>query len=170
MFWLTEASVSSNNLSAVETYEHVDSASSPTSLQLMGGGRKLGEPSRYSPDIPKPAAPEDLGAGAALSGTPTSVPRITKSHSTLPTSSPSWGVVPTTSTSMAPWKAPPAPDTPSTSATAGRSKPEVTTTRSLALTVDDAIKGRHRVLSGAPQTDERPGPMRRDFCHDGTTF
>jgi hypothetical protein len=35
------------------------------------------------------------------------------------------------------------PGTPSTGATIGRGKPEVTTPRSPTLAVDDAIKGRH---------------------------
>jgi hypothetical protein len=36
MFWWTEASVSCNNLSMAGTCKHVDFASNPTRLQLMG--------------------------------------------------------------------------------------------------------------------------------------
>jgi hypothetical protein len=39
MFRSTEASISCSNLSATVTYEHMDSASSPTRLQLIGDGR-----------------------------------------------------------------------------------------------------------------------------------
>jgi hypothetical protein len=49
MLRLTEASVSCNNLSAVATCEHANSASSPTRLQSIGGGRKLREPGTCSP-------------------------------------------------------------------------------------------------------------------------
>jgi hypothetical protein len=42
MFWSIEASISCNNLSVAVTHEHADFASSPTSLQLMGGGENLG--------------------------------------------------------------------------------------------------------------------------------
>jgi hypothetical protein len=37
MFWWTEVSASCSNLSAAATYEHADSASSCTRLQLIGG-------------------------------------------------------------------------------------------------------------------------------------
>jgi hypothetical protein len=41
MFWWTKVSVSCSILSAVATCEHIDSASSPTCLQLMCGGGKV---------------------------------------------------------------------------------------------------------------------------------
>jgi hypothetical protein len=146
MFWSTEASISCNDLSMMMTHEHANSASSPTYLQLMGRGRKLGEPGRYSPDTLGPAAFEDPQAGAtspgvALLRTPVWALHITKSSSKLPASSPSWGPIPSTST-------PAAPGTPDTGATIGRGKPEVTTARSPTLVVDDAIKGRHRGVIG----------------------
>jgi hypothetical protein len=50
------------------TREHADSTSSPTRLQLMGGGGKTGEPDKYSPDTPGPTAAEDLDAGGTLRG------------------------------------------------------------------------------------------------------
>jgi hypothetical protein len=65
MFWLTEANVSCNNLSVVVTCEHVSSASSPTHLQSIGGGRMLGQLGKRSPNNPEPMAPDDPGAGAA---------------------------------------------------------------------------------------------------------
>jgi hypothetical protein len=39
-----------------------------------------------------------------------------------------------------------------------------------ALAGDDIIKGKHGRIDGTPQTDERPGPMRRDSYHHSTTF
>jgi hypothetical protein len=96
MFRWTEANISYSNLSVVVTCEHGDSASSPTRLQLMGGGRESGEPNKYSPDIPVPMALEDPRAGAAspratLSGTPAPAPCTTKSCNKLPMLSPSRG-------------------------------------------------------------------------------
>jgi hypothetical protein len=52
MFWPTEAKVSCNNLSVLVTYEHMSSVLSSTHLQLIGGGGRLGEPSRSKPDTP----------------------------------------------------------------------------------------------------------------------
>jgi hypothetical protein len=96
MFQWTEASVSCSNLSAAVTYEHSDSTSSPTHLQLMGGGGELGEPGKYNPDISRPTALQDPGAGAAsprtpLPGVPSPVPHTTKSYNKLLTLSPSQG-------------------------------------------------------------------------------
>jgi hypothetical protein len=85
MLWWTEASISYSNLSALATCEHANSGSSPTHLQLMGGGGKAREPGRYSLDAPKPVAPEDPGARAAK-------PRVI-----LP-ETPDRGLAPTTST------------------------------------------------------------------------
>jgi hypothetical protein len=65
MFWLTEANVSCNNLSAVVTHEHVNSASSLTHLQSLGRGRMLGQLGKRSPNNPEPMASDDPGAGAA---------------------------------------------------------------------------------------------------------
>jgi hypothetical protein len=65
MFRSTEASISCSNLSATVTYEHMDSASSPTRLQLIGDGRITREPDRCSPDTPRPAVPKDPRARAA---------------------------------------------------------------------------------------------------------
>jgi hypothetical protein len=64
-----------HNLSVVMTRKHIDSASSPTCLQLMGGGGKPGEPGRYSPDTLGLVAPEEpraraVSPGAALPGAP----------------------------------------------------------------------------------------------------
>jgi hypothetical protein len=113
MFWCIGASVSCNNLSVVATCEHTDSASSPTYHQLMGAGRKWGEPGKRSPDIPGPSVLEDPGAGnaspeAAHPGTPAPTPRTTKSRSELSASSLSWGPAPTTFWSAVPCNAPPA--------------------------------------------------------------
>jgi hypothetical protein len=68
MLWWIKAKVSCINLSVVVTCEHVDSVSSPTRLKLMGGGREPGEPGKYNPDILKPMALEDPGAGAVSPG------------------------------------------------------------------------------------------------------
>jgi hypothetical protein len=113
MFWLTEASMSCNHLSTVATDEHVDSASSPTRLQLLDGGGKLGDPGRYSPDTLGPTTLEDPGAVAASSGvtllrTPASALCTPKSRSKLSVSLPSRGTAPTTSTLVVPYDAPPA--------------------------------------------------------------
>jgi hypothetical protein len=120
----------------------------------MGGAEKLGDLDRYSLDTLRPMTPEDPGAGAvspgaALLGTPASVQCITKSRSKLSTSSPSSGLVPTTSTPVAPYEAPPAPST-----TPSRGKLMVTTASSLTLVVDYAIKGRHGGITGY-NTDRR---------------
>jgi hypothetical protein len=101
MFWWTEVNILTSNLSAAATYEHIDSASSPTHLQLRCGGRKPGEPGKRDPDIPRPLVLEDPRAGAAspevaLLKTPAPAPRTTKSHSELSVSSPTWGPAPST--------------------------------------------------------------------------
>jgi hypothetical protein len=92
-----------NNLSVAVTCEHANFALSPTRLQLIGGGGKLGEPGRSSPDTPMSATPKDLGAGyasseAALLGTLMPVPCITKSHREPSVSSLGWGLTPSTLT------------------------------------------------------------------------
>jgi hypothetical protein len=157
MFWLTETNMSCNNLSAIVTHEHADSASSPTHLQLMGRSRKLGEPSMYIRDTHGTRGPGCWG-------------HIMKSRSKLPLSSPSRGPAPTTLTPIAPCDAPLALAILGTSATTGRGEPGVMTARSPALVVDDTIKGSTGMLSGAPQTDGQSGLMRHDSCHHGTTF
>jgi hypothetical protein len=43
MLWSTKTSISCNNLSAMSTHEHANSVSSPTYLQLISRGGKLGE-------------------------------------------------------------------------------------------------------------------------------
>jgi hypothetical protein len=63
MFELTEVSVSCSNLSVVVTCEHTDSALSPTCLQSIGGGGKLGEHGRCSPNTLGPAVPKTRGLG-----------------------------------------------------------------------------------------------------------
>jgi hypothetical protein len=68
MFRSTEANVSCNNLSVAATHEHVNSASSLTRLQSIGGGRMLREPDRSSLDTPGPAALMNPGARAASPG------------------------------------------------------------------------------------------------------
>jgi hypothetical protein len=65
MFRLTQTSISCSNLSAVATYEHVDSSSSSTHLQLIGKGGALGELSKYSPDTPRLPVLEDAVVEAA---------------------------------------------------------------------------------------------------------
>jgi hypothetical protein len=111
MFQLTETSVLCNNLSVVTTCEHVDSTSYPTRLQSIGRGEKPGEPDMGSPNNPRLVVPEDPGAGAvspgvALPGTLMQVPRLTKSRNKLPTSSPSQGLAPSTSTLVEPGDTP----------------------------------------------------------------
>jgi hypothetical protein len=64
MFWWTKDSVSCSSLSTVATCKHVDYASSPTHLQLMGGGGKPREPGRYNPDTLGPAELKDSGVEA----------------------------------------------------------------------------------------------------------
>jgi hypothetical protein len=75
------------------------------------------------------------------------MPVITKSRSELPTSSPSWAPAPTTLTSLAPCVVPPMLGTLSTGATTDHYEPEVTSTRSPMLTIDDAIKGRREGIA-----------------------
>jgi hypothetical protein len=84
----TEASVSCSNLSAAADYEHADSASSPTHLQSIGGGRKTGDPERCSPDTPRPVVPKDLGDGAASPGAALLGTSMLASHHTNPAASP----------------------------------------------------------------------------------
>jgi hypothetical protein len=96
MFWWTDATISCSNISMAVTCEHADSASSPTRLQLMGGGGEPREPGKYNLDIPRPTVLEDPGAraaspGATLLGMPTPVPRTTKSCNELMALSPSRG-------------------------------------------------------------------------------
>jgi hypothetical protein len=92
----TEASVSCSNLSEAVTCEHVDSASSPTHLQSIGGGEKPREPDRGSPDTTGLEVPENprvraVSHGAALHGTSMLAPCLTKSRDRPLASSPSWG-------------------------------------------------------------------------------
>jgi hypothetical protein len=84
IFWWTEANVSCNH-SAVATCEHVDSASSPTCLQLIDGDGNPGKPGKHSPDIPEPPTLE----GPRVVAASPEAPRSTKSRSELSTSSPS---------------------------------------------------------------------------------
>jgi hypothetical protein len=63
VFWWTEASISCSNLTAAATYKHADSALSPTHRQFMGGGGKLLETNKYTPDAPGLVALEDPRAG-----------------------------------------------------------------------------------------------------------
>jgi hypothetical protein len=63
-------------------------------------------------------------------------PRVTESCSNLPASSPSCGPAPTTPMPVAPYEAPLAIETPGTWA------------RSPALTINDAIMGRHVGITG----------------------
>jgi hypothetical protein len=88
MFWLTEASVSCNNLSAVVTCKHVNSVLSSTHLQSIGRGGKLEEPSRRSPDTPRPTALKGPRAGAASSGAAPPVHRSLLHASPSPATSP----------------------------------------------------------------------------------
>jgi hypothetical protein len=104
MFRSIEANVSCINLSVHQplrgvTCEYMNSTSSPTRLQSIGGVRKLRELGNSSLDTPRPATSEDLGAGtllpgAALPGTPVRVPHITKSRNKPPVQSTSMLVVP----------------------------------------------------------------------------
>jgi hypothetical protein len=68
MFWLTEASVSRNNLSMTVTCEHANSMLSSTWLQSIGGGGEPGEPIRGRSATPGPVASEDSGAGITSPG------------------------------------------------------------------------------------------------------
>jgi hypothetical protein len=83
MFQWTEASALCRNLFVVVTYEHADSASSSTYLQLMVG----------SPDTSGPMMLDDLGAGATPPGTTplemtAPVPCTTKSYGSFSVLSP----------------------------------------------------------------------------------
>jgi hypothetical protein len=76
MFGSTEANVSCNNLSVAETYEHVNSRSSPTPPLVDRQGQKA-RGSRSSSNTPGAVAPENPRVGAAspmavLTGTPMS--------------------------------------------------------------------------------------------------
>jgi hypothetical protein len=107
------------------TCEHVDSASFPSHLQLMGGGGKPGEPGKHSTDIPGPPVLEDLGARStspevAPPKTPASAPRTTKSHSNPSASSPCRGPAPTAYWFFVPCNAPPAISTSDTDGIIGR--------------------------------------------------
>jgi hypothetical protein len=87
--------MSSNNLSAAVTGEHVDFTLSPTYFQLMGRDGKPGESGKYNPNAPKHMPPKDPGVGtaspaAALLGASAPVPRITKSRKKFPASWSSW--------------------------------------------------------------------------------
>jgi hypothetical protein len=116
-------------------------------------GQKVGRALQVKSKYPRPAAPEDLGARVVSPGTTlprTPAPHITKSRSTLPASSPSWGPAPTTPTPVAPCVVSPTLGTPGTGATNSRYEPEVTSARSLTLTIDDAIKGRRGGITGCP--------------------
>jgi hypothetical protein len=118
---------------------------------VNGQERKAGRARQVQLRTLGPATPEDPGVGAASPGVEflgTLAPRIIKFHSKLPASSPSWGLAPTTSTSMLPNKAPPAPSTLGIGATTSHGEPKVTTTRSPMLIVHDAIKGRHGSIVG----------------------
>jgi hypothetical protein len=150
MFWSTEASVSCNNLSMVATYEHVDTTSCPTRLQLIGGGRKPGELDRCSPHSPRPTMPKDPRAGVAsprapLLGISMSTPRLTKSHSKPPVSSLSCGSAPSTSTQVAPYDGPSAPsiiraDSSRASDVGPSNAGDSATARSPTLAADNATK------------------------------
>jgi hypothetical protein len=50
------------------TYEHIDSASSSTHLQLMGRDEKPGGPSKYDLDTPGLMVLKDPGAGVVSPG------------------------------------------------------------------------------------------------------
>jgi hypothetical protein len=85
-----------SNRSTVTTYEHVDSTSFSTHLQLMGGDAELGEFSNYYSGNPGLMEPEDPGVKAASPEMP----------------------APDISVSVMPYGAPPAPDTSEASITA----------------------------------------------------
>jgi hypothetical protein len=142
MFRLTEASISCRILSAVVTYEHRNSDSSPTHLQSIGGGGKLREPDKCSPDTTGPVVPKGPGAGAAsleagLPGTSMLVPRFTKSRSKPPVAcdEPSAPGITRTGASHA---------SDLGSSNAGDS----TMARSPMLTANDATKGGRRDVTG----------------------
>jgi hypothetical protein len=65
MFQWNEASITCINPSTAVTYEHIDSGSSSTLLQLMGADEEPGELGRNNPDTPRPTVLNDLGARAA---------------------------------------------------------------------------------------------------------
>jgi hypothetical protein len=134
MFRWIEASVSCSKLSTMVTYEHIESTTSSTHLQLIDGGEALGGSGKYSPDTPGLTVLDDLGAGAAspwaaLPGTPASVPHTIKSCNKLLALSPSQGPGSATSVPVAPCGAPPALDT---------SIPNVTTDHQWATRIDEA--------------------------------
>jgi hypothetical protein len=121
MFWLTETNISRSELSAMVTYEHVNSMLSSTFLQLIGGGGEPGEPGRSSPTTPGPATFDDSGTGIAspevvLLSILRPTPRTIKSWSRPPTSLPSWGPAPSTLTWNLPSDAPSTPDSSQTRA------------------------------------------------------
>jgi hypothetical protein len=142
MLRLTEARISCRILSTVATYEHLDSASSPTRLQSIGGGGKPRELDRCSPNTTGPVVPKDPGAGAAslraaLPGTSMLVPRFTKSRSKPPVAcdEPSAPGITRTGASHA---------SDLGSSNAGDS----TMARSPMLTANDATKGGRRDVTG----------------------
>jgi hypothetical protein len=101
IFRSTEANISCNILSEVATREHANSASSPTRLQSIVGGRKLGEPDRSSPNTLEFAVltaswSVTASTGAAPPGALMWARRVSKSRSKCPMSSFSWGLAPST--------------------------------------------------------------------------
>jgi hypothetical protein len=124
MFRWTEASVLCSNLSLVVIYEHVDSTSPSTCLQLMGRGEEPGNPDKYNPDTPRLTVLKYPGARAAspraaLSTALAMVTCTTKSCYEVLVLSPSWGPASATSTSVALYGTQPALDTSIASATTG---------------------------------------------------
>jgi hypothetical protein len=110
----TEANVSCSILAASVTNEHTNAAFCSTCHQSIGGSGEPGELGRSNPGTPKPAAPEDLGAGvaspgAAPPGTLMPVSNITQSRSKPPVPSPSRGLASSTSTLTVPSDAPSIP-------------------------------------------------------------
>jgi hypothetical protein len=103
IFRPTEASISHNNLSVMVTCELMNSTTSSTYLQWIGGSGELMEPGRNSPVALGPVVPKDSGVGiasprAALLGIPRPVPHTTKSRHGPLASLPGQGPAPSTST------------------------------------------------------------------------
>jgi hypothetical protein len=97
IFRWTEANISCSNHSVVATCKHIDYTSSTTHLQLIGGGKELGGPSRCNLDTPRLMVLEDLRAGAAFLEVPILVPCTTKSCRKLLALSSSRGLASATS-------------------------------------------------------------------------
>jgi hypothetical protein len=152
MFWWIETSISCSNLSAAATFEHADSTSSSTCLQLIGRGGASGESGKYSPDTPGLTVVEDLGARAAspriaLPGTPAPAPHTTKSYNKLLALSPSQGPASATSALAAPYGALPTPNT---------SVADATTDRRRATGTDEArlLSSWHCFLDPGPKQEK----------------